>query len=240
MRKKVTAILTSFLFAASVMPLHSLGWGKEELITHIVYDENGAPYLYLVADGYTFSDGDVEKYYDGEPLQCGDLVNVNCDTVDPICPGICNFVEGNSIEYVGRSTDFCEILTLTVTKRTANSLYVQDEFGTEYVYKKGRLIGEYVDDSIYPGETVKLVRMDGEPDYTANADLLGDVNADGTLNILDVILMNKCVLTGDSLPVLESTARSTTTDLGPCDFNANGILDVDDSLGMLKRILRLG
>ena len=66
---------------------------------------------------------------------------------------------------------------------------------------------------------------------------LGDVNADSTLNILDVILLNKAVLIGEPIPALETAARSGETDYGQCDFNGNGTLDLDDSLGMMKRII---
>ncbi len=88
------------------------------------------------------------------------------------------------------------------------------------------------------GDTLRMaVNEYGKPIVCVDVIPLGDVNADGTLNILDVILLNKAVLIGEPIPALETAARSGETDYGQCDFNGNGMLDLDDSLGMMKRII---
>ncbi len=232
MKRKLTAFLTALFCAVSAIPVHSMADpGEPGIITKIAYDENGAPFKYLVDDEFCFYISAVKEYYDGPALECGDVVIVNCDNMEPVSPGICNFVEGNSIEYVGKAEDICEIVTVTVTKREGTKMYAQDASGTEYSFWI-----DYFHTVVYPGDVIEFAVMDGELTYATDASPLGDVNGDKSLDILDVILMNKCVMAGEPLPVL---SNSRSSDLGQCDFNGNGILDADDSLGMMKRILRL-
>lgn len=242
MKKKLTAFLTAFLCTVLMMPLHSTGFiGEPGIITKIAYDENGDPFKYFVKSGvdeFTFHISNVLKYYDGPTLECGDVVIVNCDSMEPVVPGICIFVEGNSIEYVGKAADVCEIVTVTVTKREGTTMYAQDASGMEHTFGI-----DYFHTMIYPGDVIEFAVMDGELTYATDASPLGDVNADGDLDILDVILLNKAVLIGEPLPALETDtgtaklAKSGETDYGQCDFNGNGTLDLDDSLGMMKRII---
>ncbi|GEM_PF-2714372 len=58
----------------------------------------------------------------------------------------------------------------------------------------------------------------------------GDANADGSINILDVITMNRAVLGKESL---------TEAQLRAVDFNQNGKPDSEESLAMLKYIVGL-
>ncbi len=90
---------------------------------------------------------------------------------------------------------------------------------------------------LYYGDMVTMVLYNDIPVFPADsAVVLGDVNGDNGLDILDVIRINKYILSGEPLPAL-SGAR--TGDPGQCDFNGNGTIDADDSLGMMKRILHL-
>lgn len=235
MKKKMTAFLTAFLCAFTMMPLHSTASGEQGIITKISYDENDDPVKYFVKSGvdeFTFRISDVLKYYDGPTLECGDVVIVNCDSMEPVEPGICIFVEGNSIEYVGKAADVCPIVTVTVTKREGTTMYAQDASGVEYTFWM-----DYFYSTLCPGDVIEFAVTDDELSYATDVSPLGDTNADGVLDILDVILMNRAVLAGESLPALKTAARSGETDLGQCDFNGNGKLDFDDSLGMMKRII---
>lgn len=254
MKKKMTAFLTAFLCAFSMVSLHSAASGEQGIITRISYDENGDPERYFVKSGvdeFTFHISDVLKYYDGPTLECGDVVIVNCYGMEPIEPGICIFEEGNSIEYVGKAADICPIVTLTATKREGFTMYAQDASGVEYT-----LDMDYFYATLHPGDVIEFAVMDDKLSYATDVSPLGDTNDDGVLDILDVILMNRAVLTGEQLPALKTAASSDETDLtgeqlpalktaassgktdlGQCDFNGNGKLDFDDSLGMLKRIL---
>ncbi len=238
MKRRTIALLTAFLCAFTMMPLHGAAYPDDSgIITNIYYDKNGERSYYLIDGEYMFHQRDVELYYDGEQLECGDMVIVNCDNMDPIFPGGCNFVEGNSIEYVGKSAEPYEVVALTITGSEGIYAYAQDALKTEYEFIRYRFMNDP-----QPGDVLECVMIDGMPSYAVDVSPLGDVNDDSRLNILDVIALNKAILIGEPIPALENSenaAKSAEPDYGQCDFNGNGILDLDDSLGMMKRILKI-
>lgn len=74
----------------------------------------------------------------------------------------------------------------------------------------------------YPIQDIGIVLPDG------NMNKLGDVNLDGSVNIIDVISINKAILGKETL-----TEKQNLTS----DANQNGIVDSSDSLMIMKEIV---
>ena len=84
----------------------------------------------------------------------------------------------------------------------------------------------------------QFVSLETQPDTTENTTespnpvdiVLGDVDENGDLDILDVIVINKAILSQKILT--ESQAIRA-------DVDANGIVDPTDSLNIMKKIVKL-
>ena len=90
--------------------------------------------------------------------------------------------------------------------------------------------------SLREGDRVTMLTFEGYPVLPYAVDPLGDTDGSGSLDILDVIVINRHILGAAELPA----AKRAPGELGQADFNGNGRIDADDSLGMLKRIVGIG
>lgn len=153
-----------------------------------------------------------------------------------------SFGKVKSAEIIGSVLDDTDCRTFTYIDDDS----IVDEQGKSYYYPSLYIDGYGTGDAApnpadaKSGDQLVMTMRDGKPILCVGINPLGDVNADNKLNVLDVIVLNKSIMTGSDLPAL-SRARTgeeeTATDFGQCDFNGNGTIDVDDALGMLKRII---
>ncbi len=189
----------------------------------------------------------VQAYLTEGTIAYGDILDITGGLVISAGDGTsaCTFAEGGTIRIAGSVFDHGTMETYTISDREtsfASAWVMENADGKEFLsYMDFVESGEYVQPGVFlpackPGEEVVMYTYDGIPTIPVSRGLLGDVNLDGVLDILDVIRINKYILSGEPLPAL-SGAR--TGDPGQCDFNGNGTIDADDSLGMMKRILHL-
>ena len=131
-----------------------------------------------------------------------------------------------------------EMFTVT-TENHNTSVWLTNAAGKKTTFFLDYLPEDSVFFSLKDGDQVMMYTNQGMPVIaTEQAPLvLGDVNADGTLSIADVLALNRNLLAGDPLPALQN-ARST--ELGYLDFDGDGTLTQADVLGMLKRVLGIG
>ena len=131
-----------------------------------------------------------------------------------------------------------EMFTVT-TENHNTSVWLTNAAGKKTTFFLDYLPEDSVFFSLKDGDQVMMYTNQGMPVIaTEQAPLvLGDVNADGTLSIADVLALNRNLLAGAPLPALQN-ARST--ELGYLDFDGDGTLTQADVLGMLKRVLGIG
>lgn len=89
-------------------------------------------------------------------------------------------------------------------------------------------------EEVQEGDQITMVTYQGLPCIPKPLHPYGDVNTDGVLNIADVLVLNKKLLAGASLPAIQN---ENSTELGCCDFDGDGQLTQTDVLGMLRRVV---
>lgn len=192
-----------------------------------------------------------------QKLSCGDILDVYIDHYSTAMEGTneLEFVTADGTDkqavHAGSVYDAAEYAEFTVSaaSKTANTIRLEKD-GKNYPYnvdylKYGicqRIPCSYVQDcavdmaSLRKGDKVTMLMHEGLPVFPQSADPLGDADGSGMLDILDVILVNRNILGAGELPA----AKAAPGKLGQADFNGNGKIDADDSLGMLKRIVGIG
>ncbi len=105
--------------------------------------------------------------------------------------------------------------------------------------KKTMFFMDYLPDdsmllTLKDGDMVMMYTNQGVPVIAAEQApiILGDVNASGKLDILDILAVNQHLLAGKPLP--EST-QARTTSASRCDMDGDGKVTSGDALAMLKR-----
>ncbi len=157
---------------------------------------------------------------------------------------------GSEVLYAGSIYDDPQMAEFTVVTRRQTLHYIKlENNGENYLhivdylkYTDGIWMGvkrSYTQScdldilSLREGDKVTMLTYEGQPVLPYSVAPLGDINTDGALNILDVIIINRRILGAEETP-----ARAVDA-LGQADFNGNGKIDADDSLGMLRRIVGL-
>ncbi len=136
--------------------------------------------------------------------------------------------------YTANITEMCTISpstlgnSLKIWKENSEEIRSFMDF-TEAYHMPGAISWQ----NVRIGDKAEMLTYKGVPCIPISLDPLGDYNSDGSLDILDVIGVNRRILGAEKTP-----ARAVDT-LGQADFNGNGKIDADDSLGMLKRIVGL-
>lgn len=157
----------------------------------------------------------------------------------------CTLAAEGEIRIAGSVFDYGTAETYTMSGRETgytSAWVMENADGGEFLsYMDFVESGEYVQPDVQlpeckAGDEVVMYTYGGIPTIPVSVSPLGDVNLDSTLDILDVIALNKSLLAGAELPALSGAGSG---DFGQCDFNGNGTLDMDDSLGMMKRILNI-
>lgn len=265
MKQKLTAILTAVICAGSV--LHGLSTAASEKEVNgtfivVAVDQPEAPEHYILKDAsdyttYFMSDEILSTYMTEEKkLACGDILQVYteyCSTLREGTNRLDFFMEegtNSQAAYAGSIYDNAEFAEFTVRaeNKTANSMHLEKE-GKTFLHNVDFLKygicqpipRKYIQtcdvdlNSLHEGDKVTMLIYEGQPVLPYSADPLGDMNRDGSLDVLDVIIANRHILGAAEFP---STKRAPG-ELGQADFNKNGKIDADDSLGMLKRIVGL-
>ena len=191
-------------------------------------------------------------------LVCGDILRCDIKTF-----GIKGYETGNlifaldgtgsEVVYAGSLYDEPQYAEFTVTqqRQTLRHLHLTNDEGTsthvvDYLkYADGiwsDVKRSYIQScetdilSLREGDRVTMLTFEGYPVLPYAVDPLGDTDGSGSLDILDVIVINRHILGAAELPA----AKRAPGELGQADFNGNGRIDADDSLGMLKRIVGIG
>ena len=148
-----------------------------------------------------------------------------------------------SIKYLGNCRDLLETKELTLTRKENESrswikFYFTDENGEEYYqisyyYTESPEIdintyniGDKILASVY--QDAVILPLEVYPDTTAY--IPGDVDGDDTVNIIDVVQMNRVTVGLDQF---------TTKQTKSADVNQNGKVDLSDSMQVLRYIVGL-
>ncbi len=190
-------------------------------------------------------------------LVCGDILNIYTKTYGTSTEGTGSLGfhhegTGNEAVYAGSLYDEPETMEFTVTEKRQTLRYTKlEKDGESYQYlvdylkfadgiwtdvKRSYIQPCEVDMlSLHEGDKVTMLTYRGKPVLPYSVNPLGDMDGSGSLDILDVIIANRHILGAEELPA----AKNLPGSLGQSDFNGNGRIDADDSLGMLKRIVGL-
>lgn len=116
-----------------------------------------------------------------------------------------------------------------------------DENGTRHVYENDYLSEGYTSAAevdwakLNSGDAVTMIVSNGRPVLPVSVSPLGDANDDGSLDVLDVITLNKYILGGGTMPALAKSSSMNSR----ADFNGDGVIDGTDALCAMKRIVGL-
>ena len=187
-------------------------------------------------------------------LSCDDVVSIEYNgAIDPMFPGWYASENILKIEYLGKASDYFETKKLTVIDHANCVIIFEDAEGNLYRDAYTHWSTEFLaiascsyegvnPESIQIGDQV-LCAVSGD-EVKAEMEILnpailekslleivsGDANADGSVNIMDVILINKAIY---------GKAELSSDQLHAVDCNQNGIPDASDSLVIMKMILNV-
>ena len=183
----------------------------------------------------------------------GDILLINSFTDVQLSNPPIYTTYADSAEYIGNCKDILETKELTLTKKEIASYFDEDlnysylhhiEFGFTdengeeydyiYYYYGGDAevdvntcnVGDKILASVY-NDTV-ILPLEVYPDTTEH--LPGDVDGNGTVNIIDVVQMNRVTVGLDQFTSEQTKAA---------DVNQNGKVDLNDSMQILRYIVGL-
>ncbi len=149
---------------------------------------------------------------------------------DGVVKNLCSAFE-QPVEKEFTVTEQNRVLSAKAEDGTNFSTYI--DFLPDDSALKNAKIGDTLTMLTYDGYAVVPV-SDGPVEQPQG--ILGDVNADNTLDLLDVLAVSRHLLIGEPLPALSG---AKDTGLGQCDFDGDGAITQLDALNMLKRVIGL-
>lgn len=199
----------------------------------------------LFPDALLLSAEQVEQYYTGtEPLAFGDVLMLTGELKKSESIHVKGFSfldEDAGIRKIGSVYDEEVTAEFEIGIRDDVMLRLnQDGFARFTTYidyaETYEVQGPISWMDVVPGDKVTALTYNGVPVIPVAASRLGDVNADNSLDLLDVLAVSRHLLVGEPLPAL-SGARDAG--LGQCDFDGDGAITQLDALNMLKRVIGL-
>ncbi|MBR4101797.1 MAG: dockerin type I repeat-containing protein [Oscillospiraceae bacterium] len=213
--------------------------------------ENPQNFVLMMADfggaynpGTYYLDADIiEEFYKGaEPIKFGDVLRFQGKFEADgraTTQHFTSFADYTVIEKTDSVFDdpLTEVYTISPSS-LGNLLKMQKEgFNTIRTFmdftETYQMPGAISWKDIRDGDKAEMLIYNNVPCIPISVDPLGDADGSGSLDILDVIVINRHILGAAELPA----AKRAPGELGQADFNGNGRIDADDSLGMLKRIV---
>ena len=186
-----------------------------------------------------------EDYPNPEKVQYGDIFSVGVDYgFTQANPSEIEWYDGGDVQKYGKASDSFTIEDLTVVSRSEKNqiltLQLKNNSGKEYTYIQDNSVSDLTygfTGDFQEGDSVKFAvygttaflpaeGLSNESESTLN----GDADGSGTLDIIDIITVNKAFLGKELLPKER---------ISSVDFNGNGIPDADDALTMLKMLVGL-
>ncbi|MDE5884378.1 MAG: dockerin type I repeat-containing protein [Oscillospiraceae bacterium] len=204
-------------------------------------------YTYLDPDSVTITGEKTSGF------SYGDILLMDAFTIKQTSYPPTYITYADSAEYIGNCKDVLETKELTLTKKDITSFFDEDlnfncldhiEFGftdengeeydyTYYYYNLGAEVdvntcnvGDKILASVY--ENTVVLPLEVYPDTTEN--LPGDVDGNGTVDITDVIRMNR---------VYVGCQKFTPEQTKAGDVNHDGRIDLSDSMLVLRYIVGL-
>ncbi len=256
MKQKLFAILSAMACAASCMMGTAVFAEDAEpypAFAVIGVDNEEAPEKYIILD---IGGGCYPRYIsaaelapfmsvDAEAPKYGDILEVRtgyCE--EPLAATAAIYFDGvasnNEIFrlYSLFDTENTEVFTVDGLEFGTNFPILTAQDGAESIYAND-FLRSYVQPGsvdmrdLKKGDEVTMYVVNGNPVVPVSASPLGDANGDGTLDVLDVIVLNQYALGGGALPAARSAGSNRA------DFNGDGVVDGTDSLCVMKRIVGL-
>ncbi len=234
----------------AVFPVQKYAVVQERENRYVVRTLNGCDTFHLSKDSaaHMLADGhEMPKYGDVIGIQ-GNRINTELagtNQMDIFLNDRYAFFSDGVVTNLGSVYDNIVEEEYTVTNRRFTALQAETADGkrfttyADYLDNTSAMKNAEIGDTLImlTFEGYAVIPVDDTMEFVASG-VLGDVNNDGTLNILDIVVINKSILTGTQLPALGATQRDAVG-FEQCDFNGNGTIDADDALGMLKKIIGL-
>lgn len=194
---------------------------------------------------------------EGEPtLQFGDLLELTGHVMEYDGPFIythdfalqktgenlgTTFSDG-IIRRIGSVYDDCTEVEMEYVRTGERNLHIcqlKDMDGNYKMLHQFDYLTEYVQpgcanlENLYTGDKISMIVYKDVPIIPGTTStILGDADASGKLDILDILAVNQHLLAGKPLP--EST-QARTTSASRCDMDGDGKVTSSDALAMLKR-----